>query len=67
MSGKRLRRRAFLRGLAAAVGGTVLAACAPRVVEKVVDRPVVQTVVVEKPVEAEKKVVETASSSPRRR
>ena len=54
MSGKRLRRRDFLRGLAAAAGGTVLAACAPRVVEKVVDRPVVQTVVVEKAVEVEK-------------
>ena len=54
MSGQKVTRRRFLRGLAAVAGGTVLAACTPQVVEKVVDRPVVQTVVVEKAVEVEK-------------
>ena len=54
MSDKKVTRRRFLRGLAATAGGTVLAACTPRVVEKVVDRPVIQTVVVEKAVEVEK-------------
>ena len=63
MSGKRLRRRDFLKGLAAAAGGTVLAACAPQVVketvvvERAVEKKVIETVVVEKAVE--KQVVQT--------
>ena len=54
MSSRRVTRRRFLKGLAAAAGGTVLAACTPQVVEKVVEKPVIQTVVVEKAVEVEK-------------
>ena len=63
MSNRRLKRREFLKGLAAAAGGTVLAACAPQVVketvvvEKPVERKVIETVVVEKAVE--QRVVET--------
>ena len=54
MSKTKVTRRRFLRGLAAVAGGTVLAACTPQVVEKIVDRPVIQTVVVEKAVEVER-------------
>ena len=54
MSKDKVTRRRFLKGLAAAAGATALAACTPQVVEKVVDRPVIQTVVVEKAVEVEK-------------
>ena len=63
MSRDKVTRRRFLKGLAAAAGGTVLAACSPQVVketvivEKAVEQKVVETVVVEKAVE--KKVVET--------
>ena len=54
MSHTKVTRRRFLRGLAAVAGGTVLAACTPQVVEKVVDRPVIQTVVVDRAVEVER-------------
>ena len=63
MSGREVTRRRFLKGLAVATGGTILAACQPQVVketvvvERVVDRPVVETVVVEKAVD--RPVVET--------
>ena len=63
MSGNKVTRRRFLRGLAAATGGTILAACAPQVVketvivEKAVEVEKLSTVLVEKAVE--KKVVET--------
>ena len=63
MSLKRLTRRDMLKYSGIAVTGTVLAACAPKVVEKVVKETVVKEVekVVEKPVEkvVEKVVKET--------
>ncbi|MGC9359331.1 MAG: extracellular solute-binding protein [Anaerolineae bacterium] len=61
MSKKRLTRRSFLTGVAAAGAGAALAACAPEVVketvvvEKVVEKPVEKTV----EVEVEKVVKET--------
>ena len=50
----KVTRRRFLKGLAAAAGGTVLAACAPAAAPQVVEKLVVQTVIVEKVVPVEK-------------
>ena len=63
MSSSKVTRRRFLKGLAAAAGGTVLAACAPQVVKEtvIVEKPVKEvvkeTVIVEKAVS--ERVVET--------
>jgi multiple sugar transport system substrate-binding protein len=56
MNEKNLSRRDFLRLSAVTASGAVLAACAPQVVEKTVEVPVKETVIVEKEVEKEVEV-----------
>ena len=64
MESKRISRRDLLRTSAIVAGSTVLAACQPKIVEKIVERTVVvtqekiveQTVVVKEAVEVEKEV-----------
>lgn len=55
---RRLTRRSFLAGLGATTALPILAACQPQVVERIVEKPVIQkeTVVVERVVEKEKLV-----------
>ena len=64
---KTATRREFLKGLAMVGGGAVLAACAPREIEKIVEVPVQQTVEVEveveRTVEVEKEVVVEVTSA----
>ena len=72
MSAKRISRRDILRAGVIAAAGVAVAACQPKVVEKIVEK----TVIVEKPVEKEKivekekevtKVVEKVVERERRR
>jgi multiple sugar transport system substrate-binding protein len=64
MSTRLLNRREFLRLSALTASGAALAACAPQVIEKTVEVPVEQTVVVEKEVEVEKVVEVTPTALP---